>query len=374
MRSHAKTLLIYSLATLCLAIPLSAAALDYPPSPVVDQVDEYHGVSVPDPYRWLEDITSQPVKDWVTAQNNVSRPYLDAIPGRDRVAERLREVANYERFSSPGHTAGRYFWYKNDGLQNHSVLYWSEGLNGAPKVLLDPNSFSPDGSISLAGSDISDDGKWLLYAKSTAGSDWVEWFVKNIESGEELSDHIQWSKGGGNWNTDASGFFYERYPEPKAEEKYTAAAINPAYYFHRLGTPQSDDELVYSIPEHPDWWIGLGPNEKRDKLLLSTGVPGSDNNDYGFMDLSQPGYKVQWLIPERDAQYSYVHDQDGKFWFWTTKDAPLGKLIQIDAAQPKPANWKAIIPEGRFSLQGVDATGGFLWASYLKDARTQVVQ
>ncbi len=364
------------LATACcgllLALP-ARAAFDYPPARTVEQTDDYHGTSVADPYRWLEDPTSPEVKAWVDAENLVTRGFLDAIPGRQRIAERLRTVANYERFTAPGQTAGRYFWSHNDGLQNQYVMFWSEGLNGEPKVLLDPNSWSADGTVALAGSDVSEDGKLLLYAKSTAGSDWTEWFVMKIDSGEQLPDHILWSKGSAWWNKEGTGFWYERYPEPKAEEMYTVAAASPMFYFHRLGTDQSADELVYSIPEHPDWWIGAGPNEARERILISIGEPGSNNNDYSYAEISGAQWDIHPLLP-RDGEYSYVWDSGAKFWFYTTKDAPLGKVFQLDINHPEPANWKTIIPEGKLKLNGVATCGGFFWASYLKDVSSQYVK
>ncbi|MCC7477090.1 S9 family peptidase [bacterium] len=359
-------------AALCL--PGLAQALDYPPARTVLQLDNYHGTEVSDPYRWLEDPASPEVKAWVDSENLVTRGFLDAIPGRQRIADRLREVANYERYSSPSQTAGRYFWSRNDGLQNQSVMYWSEGLGGEPRVLLDPNTWSADGTVALAGMDVSEDGKLLLFGKSTAGSDWVEYFVMDIESGRQYPDHIIWSKGGAFWNRDASGFWYERYPEPKEEEKFTVAAASPMYYYHQLGSEQSQDVLVFSIPEHPDWWVSAGLNEGRSRILLTTGEPGSNNNDYSYAEINGAQWDIRPLIPQRDGEYSYVWDEGNLFWFYTTKDAPLGKLIQIDAANPAPENWKTIIPESRIKLNGVATCGGYLWASYLKDVRTQYVK
>ncbi|MFN8548762.1 MAG: prolyl oligopeptidase family serine peptidase [Candidatus Eisenbacteria bacterium] len=363
---------------LCFAASALAAArtgaLDYPATRTVDVVDDHFGTAVADPYRWLENLTSPEVKSWVGQENALSRAVLDAVPGRDRVRDRLRAVINYARYRIPQRVAGRYFWQENSGLQPQYVLCWSEGLHGEKRVLLDPNGWTQDGTAALGSTDVSDDGHLLLYGVSRSGSDWIDWHVLNVDTGKELKDRIEWSKEWAAWNRDATGFFYQRYPQPAKEETYTAAAFNSSIYFHRLGTAQSKDRLVYSIPEHPDWWIGATLNEARTRMILATGEPGSYDNTEGVIELDQPEWRVRWLLPERNGQYNFLREDHDRYWFWTNQDAPRGRVIAFDAANPTPDHWTVIIPEGANSLGSVTSAGGSLWASYMKDVCAQVVR
>jgi prolyl oligopeptidase len=372
--------LFYACAALCIAMtthttPAGAADhLPYPQTRTVNQVDDYFGTQVSDPYRWLEELTSSEVKSWVEAQNKVTFDYLAKIDGRDRLLKRFKQLSNYPRYSMPGKTGGRYFWSKNDGLQNQYVLYWSDTLSGEAHLLLDPNTWSNDGTVALAGSDTSDDGRKYLFAKSSSGSDWKEWYVLDIDSGTQLPDVVKWSKGGAQWNKDASGFYYDRNPEPAEGEEFTAAARNESVWFHKLGTSQHEDVEIFSMPDKPDWLLGFGLNEERNLGLIYVTPRGSIYSKIYALDLNDPAAKPQLLIDDNEHEYSFVNNEGSRVWFTTTKNAPLGKLISFDRSNPAESAWQTIIPEGRYPLQGVSYVGGELFVSYLKDARTQYLR
>ncbi|HSF39844.1 MAG TPA: S9 family peptidase, partial [Thermoanaerobaculia bacterium] len=221
----------------------------YPSSPRVEQVDDYHGVKVPDPYRWLEDPDSVETRAWVEAQNKVTSAFLEAIPEREAIRKRLTELWNYERYSVPFKEGGRYFYLRNDGLQNQNVFYRLDRLDGKPEVVLDPNTLSQDGTVALVGMSVSEDGKLLAYGLSSGGSDWQEWHVREVETGKDLSDHLRWVKfSDAAWTHDHKGFYYSRYNEPRPGRQLEDANFYQKLYYHRLGTPQSEDELVYERP------------------------------------------------------------------------------------------------------------------------------
>ena len=352
----------------------SAPALDYPPARTVEQVDDYHGTLVADPYRWLEEITSDEVQVWVEAENQVTFGYLDQIDGRDRLLARFKQLSNYPRYSLPSKTAGRYFYTKNDGLQNQWVLYWAESLDQEARVLLDPNTWSADATVSLAGWDVSEDGKLLLFAKSSSGSDWSVWRVLDIDTGRLHEDLIQWCKGGAEWNADGTGFFYDRFPEPKPGEETLAAAENGSIWYHRLGTPQSADLKLFDIPEHPDWLLGMGLNEERDLGLISVTPRGAMHSKIYLLDVARPGARPEMLLDDVEHEYGFVNNEGGRMWFTTTKGAPRGKLIAFDRRNPAEAAWETVIPESRYPMQWANYVGGELFVGYLKDARTQVLR
>lgn len=363
-----------------LAFSYSAAAAgspgspSYPPSRTVDQVDDYHGTVVTDPYRWLEDIASDEVKAWVEAQNALTFAYLDRIDGRDRLLARMRQIHEFPRYSMPYKRAGRYFYAKNDGLQNQWVTYWTTDLDDEPKVLLDPNTWSADGTIALAGLDVSEDGKRALFGRSTSGSDWSEWQVMDIGSARLHKDLIRWSKGGAQWNAEGTGFYYERFPEPKRGEETLAAAENGSIWFHRLGTEQSSDTKVFDLPEHPDWLVGIGLNEERSLGLIYVTPRGAMYSKIYVLDVNKLGGTPALLIDDDQHEYSLVNDEGDRLWFSTTKDAPRGRLILVDRKNPAESAWQTIIPEGRYPLQWASYVGGELFVAYLKDARTQILR
>ncbi|NEQ30771.1 MAG: S9 family peptidase [Leptolyngbya sp. SIO4C5] len=346
---------------------------NYPPTRQADQVDVYHGVEVADPYRWLEDPNTEAVRQWIEAQNQVTFGYLKQLPQRDRIQQRLTELWNYERYSVPFKRGDRYFFYKNDGLQNQSVLYTLPSLEAEPRVLLDPNTLSEDGTVALQGTAISENGQYLAYGLSTAGSDWMEWFVREIETGEDLSDRLQWIKfSGASWTHDHQGFFYSRYDEPDETTKLEAVNYYQKLYYHRLGTPQSEDELIYERPDQKEWGFSGGVTDDGRYLVISVWQGTDPRNLVFYKDLQTPGSETVELISEFEAEYSFIDNEDSLFWFRTDLDAPKGKLIAIDIAQQQTAQWQEIIPETEETLQSIGLLNHQFVVDYLKDAYTTI--
>lgn len=347
--------------------------LSYPNTRQSDITDTYHGVTVADPYRWLEDPNSDETKQWVEAQNEVTFGYLNDLPGRDQIKNRLTELWDYERYGIPFKQGNRYFYYKNNGLQNQSVLYTLPTLDAEPKVLLDPNTLSEDGTVALAGTAISENGQYLAYGLSTAGSDWTEWKVRNIETGEDTDDHIRWVKfSGASWTHDHRGFFYSRYDEPKEDTKLEDVNRYQKLYYHTLGTDQSEDTLIYKRDDQPDWGFGGGVTEDGRYLIISVWLGTSPQNLLFYKDLQNPNAEVVELVSEFEAQYSLIDNDGTTFWFQTDLDAPKGKVIAIDITNPDKANWTTLIPESDETLESVGVLNNQFIADYLKDAYTQV--
>jgi prolyl oligopeptidase len=370
-------LILFPLGALMTATVTTAGdmPLAYPNTKRVDQVDVYHGVKVPDPYRWLEtDVrTSKEVADWVAAENKVTEAYLEAIPQRESIKRRLTELWNYERYSAPSKHGGRYFFTKNDGLQNQNVLYTQDSLQGEPRVLLDPNTWSKDGTVALAGLSVSDDGKYLAYGKAEAGSDWVTWHVLAVASGVILPDELKWTKfTAADWTHDGKGFFYSRYEEPKQGETFQGLVFNPKLCYHRIGTPQAEDVIVYRRPDHPDWGFQTDVSED-GRYLIITIWKGTDNRyRITYRDLSEPLAMPVDLIETFDNNYRFIGNEGPVFFFRTDLDAPRGRVIAIDTRKPARANWKEVIPQTKDNLTAVHLVGNQFVATYLKDAHTQV--
>jgi prolyl oligopeptidase len=353
-----------------------AQPMTYPASRRVDHADEYHGQRVPDPYRWLEEDarTSQEVADWVAAQNEVTRAYLDAIPERDEFHRRLSELWNYERYSAPWAMGGRYFYFKNDGLQNQSVLYWAETYDGEGKVLLDPNTWAEDGTVALGQAEVSDDGRLLAYAKQEAGSDWVTIHALDIDSGRELDDKIEWSRHGNIvWNAAGDGFFYARYPEPPAGEKHQAKSLDQMIYYHKLGTPQSDDQLVYRDPEHPEWGFFLGRTDDNRYLVLSISRSTDPQNKVYVRPVDAP-LDAPWtkLIDDFDNEFGFIGNEGARMLFVTDLDAPTKRIIALDADTPGRDGATEIVPAEKATLVGASLLDGKLIAQYLDDVASRI--
>ena len=354
-------------------IPMTATSLSYPPSPRHDQVDFYHGVAVPDPYRWLEDPQSAASRQWIEAQNQVTSAYLETLAGRSAIGDRLTQLWNFERYSTPFKQGGRYFYFKNDGLQNQSVLYTLPSLEAEPRMLLDPNTLSEDGTVSLSGMAVSENGAYLAYGLSSAGSDWVEWYVRDIATGVDTDDRLQWVKfSGASWSHDHQGFFYSRYDEPDETTKLEAVNYYQKLYYHRLGNPQGDDVLVYDRPDQKEWGFGGGVTEDGRYLIISVWKGTDPNNLVFYKDLRAPDSPVVELITEFEASYSFVDNEGPLFWFRTDLEAPKGRLIAIDIAQPERGAWQEIIPESDDTLEGVGLLNHQFVADYLKDAYTTI--
>jgi prolyl oligopeptidase len=349
--------------------------ISYPPTKTVDQIDVLHGVAVADPYRWLEDANSDETKAWVDAQNALTSAYLDAIPERAAIRQRLTRLWDYEKYGLPYREGSRYFFSKNDGLQNQSVLYVADSLDAAPRVLLDPNTLSADGTVALSGAAISDDGRYLAYGLSAAGSDWQEWRLRDIDSGEDRPDHLKWIKfSGASWTKDGKGFFYSRYAEPKADQALQEANYYRKLYYHRLGDSQEADTLIYERPDQKEWGINGVVTEDGRYLLLYIFVGTERRNRLFYKDISggpDADTPVVELLPNADANYSFVDNDGPVFYVVTDKDAPRKRLVAIDTRNPAPERWKTLIPEPESAgetLQYVSLVGGHFFANYLKDA------
>lgn len=343
----------------------------YPKTAKVDVVDDYHGTNVEDPYRWLEAADSQAVRDWIGEQNDVTFSYLEKIEYREDIRKRLEEIWNYPKYSAPFKSQGNYFFYKNDGLQNQSVLYIQDGLDGTPSVFLDPNSFSKDGTSSLSMFSVSKNGKYAAYGISEGGSDWNEYFVKNVETGEKMSDHLEWIKfSGAAWQGD--GFYYGRFAAPKAGQELSSQNENKQLYYHKLGDPQSKDRLVFEDREHPLRSIYASTSDDESLLFIYQTQGASNANSLYIKDLSRPNAEIQRLITGFDHSYSPIDNSGRKLLVMTNDDAPRYRLIEIDLDNPDRRNWKTVIPEQEEVLRSVSSVGGKLFASYLKDASSKI--
>jgi prolyl oligopeptidase len=347
----------------------------YPESPRVEQVDEYHGVKVADPYRWLEDLDSQQTRDWVSAQNRLTSAYLAAIPEREPIRKRLTELWNYERYTVPIQHGGRYFFTRNDGLQNQNALYRVDTLGGAPKLVLDPNTLSQDGTIAMTGWSVSEDGKLLAYGLSSGGSDWQEWRVRDVETGRDLPDVLKWVKFSlAAWTHDDKGFFYSRYDEPREGRPLEEANFYQKLYYHRIGTPQSADELVYQRPDSKEMGFIAAVTEDGRYLVIQAWKGTETENGIFYKDLQQPGSKVVELLDRFDAAYGFIDNDGPVFWVQTDLGAPRGRVIAIDVRDPAREKWRELIPQGTETLQGVTCLNDTFMALYLKDAHSQVRQ
>jgi len=336
-------------------------------------VDNYHGIEVKDPYRWLENPDSEETQAWVKAQNQVTFAYLEQIPARQQIKQRLTQLWDYEKYSIPFQEGERYFYFKNNGLQNQSVLYTLTALDGEPEVLLDPNTFSEDGTVALSGLSISDNGKLIAYGVSASGSDWQEWKIRNIETSEDLTDRLQWIKfSGAAWTKDGRGFFYSRFDEPNEKTKFEDTNYYQKLYYHQLGTSQSEDILVYHRPDQKEWGFSGDVTEDGRYLIISVWLGTDSKNLVFYQDLTQPNSPVIELISEFVANYGFIDNQGEFFWFRTDLNAPRGRVIAININQPEQENWQEIIPQVAETLEGVSILNQQFVADYLKDARSQI--
>jgi prolyl oligopeptidase len=346
----------------------------YPPARRSDQVDDYHGTLVPDPYRWLEDPDSPESREWIEAQNRLTFGFLETIPERERIHRRLTELWDYEKWGVPFQIGGRYFLFKNDGLQNQAVLYTLDSLAGEPRPLLDPNTLSPDGTVALSGLDISEDSRLLAYGLSSAGSDWQEWKVREVDSGEDRDDLIEWVKfSNASWSHDGEGFYYSRYDEPDESSMLEDANYYQKLYYHRLGTLQAEDVLIYARDDEKEWGFD-GTVTDDGKYLIITIWQGTERKNRVFYRELTPNGRgpVVELLNDFDAAYHFVDNDGTTFWFRTDLDAPRARLIAIDIGNPAREHWREIIPQAEETLESVDAVGDRFFASYLRDAQTVI--
>lgn len=354
-------------------VTAEVGSLTYPETRRSDHVDDYHGTLVPDPYRWLEDPDSDETKTWIEAENKVTFNYLESIPGREQIKNRLTKLWNYERFGSPRRRGDRYFYSRNDGLQNQSVLYVADGIDGEARVLIDPNAWADDGTMALAGWTPSEDGKLLAYGIAAAGSDWREWKFLDVETGEHLEDHLKWSKFSGvSWMKDGSGLFYSRYDEPEDGEEFTGVNYFQKLYFHKIGDDQSQDSLVYDRPDEKEWGFD-GHVTEDGKFLIITVWRGTERKNQVFCkDLTRDDAEVVELISGFEFQYDFVGNEGTTFWFNTDDGAPLRRLVAVDIQNSNRDDWMEVVPEAQQVLQGVGLVGESFFALYLKDAASHV--
>ncbi len=351
----------------------NGTGLSYPASKTVNQHDNYHGVDVADPYRWLEDANSAETKQWVDAQNKLTQGYLGQISERDAIKLRLTKLWNFERYSVPFKEGGRYFYSRNDGLQNQAVLYTMKDLADTPRLLLDPNTLALDGTVALAGMAVSPNGKYLAYGTAASGSDWNEWKVRDIETGKDLNDRLKWVKfSGASWTKDGKGFFYSRYDEPKEATKLADINHFQKLYFHRIGTEQSRDLLVYQRADQKEWGFGGEVSDDGNYLIITASHGTARKNRVFYKDLRRPDAPVKPLLVAFDADYDFIDNDGPVFWFRTDNKAPKSRIVAIDTRKPGVANWKEIVPEAAQTLVSANIVNRQLVADYLADARSQV--
>lgn len=360
-------------------MPYSDRPLTYPTSQKVDVVDDYHGTKVSDYYRWLEDPDSDETKAWVEAQNQVTFQYLNEIPVREKIKQRLTQLWDYEKYSIPFKEGNRYFYFKNDGLQNQSVLYTLTSLDAEPRLLLDPNKLSEDGTVALSGIAICEDGTGgvtpplLAYGLSSSGSDWQEWKVRDVETGEDRLDCLKWIKfSGASWTHDNQGFFYSRYDEPNEQTQFEDVNYFQKLFYHRIGTLQEEDILIYDRPDRKEWGFSGGVSEDGKYLIISVWQGTDPKNLIFYKDLTNLDAEVIELISEFEASYSFIDNDGSVFWFRTDLEAPRGRVIAIDISNPSRDNWQEIIPQAEEVLEGVGLLNDRFVADYLKDAHTQI--
>jgi prolyl oligopeptidase len=357
------------------ALAAKKAALTYPKAPMSDQVDDYGGIKVPDPYRPLEDPDAPAVRRWIAEENAITNAYLAGVRERLTIRARLEKLWNYERFGVPDKEGGRYFMTQNSGLQNQSPLYVLDSLTAQPRLLIDPNTLSKDGTIALAGEVPSRNGKLLAYGLAAAGSDWNEWKVRSVDTGEDTADDLKWVKfSSASWALDDSAFYYSRYDEPKGNE-LTAVNKNQKVYLHRLGTTQAEDRLIYSDPEHPDYGFAAVVTEDGRYLVLFVSQGTDVRNGLYEEDLSHPEGGFTHFFEPLDSLYNIVGNVGPVFYLHSQKDAPNGKVVALDVSVPAAAGAPAlreVVPETKDAIQTVSLVGHRLVVERLKDAASEV--
>lgn len=350
------------------------AQINYPATKKDVVTDDYFGTKIEDPYRWLEDDNAPATKAWVVEQNKVTDSYLSAIPFREKIQKRLETLWNYPKFGAPFKKGDYYYFYKNDGLQNQSVLYRTKDLNGTPEVFIDPNTLSKEGIAALSGLSFSKDGALCAYAVSKAGSDWSEIFVMNTATKALLSDKINWTKfGGASWKGN-DGFYYSAYDEPDEQSKLSGKNEFQKVFYHKLGTSQKEDTIIYQDKEHPLRYLSANLTEDERFLILYV-TEGTSGSELWYKDLANPSQKdFKLLVKGFDTESSVIENKGDKLLLRTNYKAPNYRIVEVDPAKPEKDLWKTIVKEQKEALQGVGTGGGNMFASYLKDASSKIVQ
>jgi prolyl oligopeptidase len=344
----------------------------YPKPKKSDQVDDYHGTKVSDPYRWMEDTGSADTQAWIESENKITNAYLATIPERDKIRTRLTELWNYERYSSPSKIGKKYIYSKNDGLQNQSVLYIADSIDDPGRVFFDPNKLTTDGTAALSGSSFTDDGQLWAYGVAKSGSDRTEWKVMNVETGEHLTDTLRPNRQGGvSWLNDNSGFFYSRFPDAEKGAELKGASKFQKIYFHKLGTPQSDDQLIYERPEDGELFMGGGVTEDGNWLVISVSKGTERMNMVYFKDLTKKDSPIVPLVAERTNSYSFTGNDGPVFYFRTDKDAERSKLVSVNVLARSQV-WNEIVPQAAETLNSVQMINDQFVLNYLKDAYTKI--
>ncbi len=358
--------LLMTLTTLTAATALNAQGIQYPKAAKDHTVDEYFGTRVADPYRWLENDTSAQTAAWVAAENQVTNAFLQKIPQRKQLLKRLTELANYEKVTAPRKRHGKWYFYKNDGLQNQYVMYVMDELGGTPRVFLDPNTLSTDGTVALKGVYFSHNGRWAAYAISRSGSDWEEFFVIDLKTGQLTSDHIEWAKfSGAAWQGD--GFYYSSYDRPDEGKEFSNVNEGMKIYYHKIGTPQSQDVLFYQNPTQPKRFYEITVNEEETIMYLFEAGAGAGNNLFA-RDLRQQGSQLIQLTDNMDYQYVPVYNEGDRIYLFTNYGAPKGRVMTANLRKPGLQDWQELIPEQQHTLAGVDVINRQLILTYNQDA------
>ena len=343
----------------------------YPAAPKSDTAEDHFGHRILDPYRPLEDPNSDATKAWVEAENRLTFGYLAQIPERTRIRERLTKLWNYERFTPPSKEGPWYIYAKNDGLQNQPVIYKTKALDAPAEVLIDPNTLSADGTVALGSTHFTDDGRYMAYSLAASGSDWIEWKVRDVATGADLPDLLKWSKfSGAAWLKDGSGFFYGRYDAPKEGETFTGVNKFQKLYFHRLGTPQDQDTLVFERKDQPDWLFGADVTEDGRFLIVVQNEGTKPENRVFVKDLSKASAEIVPFLDKFDAEYSVVGNDGERFYVQTDKDAPRRRVVAIDLARPDSTSWSVVSPDssGRDVLSATRMVNNRFVTQWMTDA------
>ena len=364
--------LAFSLMSMNISTP-AQTKFEYPKPKKVEQIDDYHGTKVADPYRWMEDPDSADSRAWIEAENKITNAYLATIPERQMIKERLTKLWNYEKYSAPFKRGQNYFYTKNDGLQNQSVYYIAKSINDPGRVFLDPNKLSTDGTVALSGPPVfTEDGKLAAIGLATAGSDMTEWKIMEVETGKYLPDTLEKRRQGiSSWTKDNKGFFYSAFPKPNSQTALRDQNYFQKLYYHKLGTPNEQDVLVYERPDDKEYFVGGGVTEDGDYLIISVGKGTRPQNMVYYKSLKTADAPILPLIENLDASYNFIGNDKDTFYFQTDKGATLSKIVSVNVSE-KEKTWKDLIPEAKETLRGVSFINNQFVLNYLKDAYTQI--
>src|SRR5438132_13660853 len=365
---------------LCLLLPVAvvfaaepSTQFKYPAAPISDQVDDYSGTKVADPYRPLENPDAPESRKWIEAENKITFDFLKTIPERDGIKRRMTRAWDYERIGVPFKEKNRYFFSKNTGLQNQNVVYTTANFSEKARELLDPNALAKDGTIALGGMDVTDDAKLMAYGLATAGSDWQQWKVRDVETGKDRPDLLDWIKfSNTSWKKDGSGFFYSRYDQPDEKNQLRSQVYNQKLFFHKLGSPQSADTLTYERPDQKEWLFNGDVTDDGHYLIITVSKGTDPHNRIFYKDLATPDAKVIELLPKGDAAWHFIDNEGAVFFFLTDLDAPLGRIVAIDTSKPLPASPREIVLQSTDKLESVTLVGDRFVANYLHDAHILV--